>query len=40
MIIKNEWDLKPGDIFEARITAAADYDLYAEPADWDENDKD
>ena len=40
VIIKNEWDLKPGDIFEARITAAADYDLYAEPADWDENDKD
>lgn len=40
VIIKNEWDLKPGDIFEARITAADDYDLYAEPADWDENDKD
>jgi ribosomal protein S12 methylthiotransferase len=40
VIIKNEWDLKPGDIFEARITAADDYDLYAEPADWDEEDKD
>jgi ribosomal protein S12 methylthiotransferase len=39
VIIKNEWDLKPGDIFEARITAADDYDLYAEPADWDEEDK-
>jgi len=40
VIIKNEWDLKPGDIFEARITAADDYDLYAEPADWDEEHKD
>lgn len=40
VIIKNEWDLKPGDIFEARSTAADDYDLFAEPADWDEDDKD
>ena len=40
VIIKNEWDLKPGDVFEARITAADDYDLFAEPADWDEDDKD
>ena len=40
VIIKNEWDLKPGDIFEARITAADDYDLYAEPADRGEEHKD
>ena len=37
VIIKNEWDLSPGDIFEARITAADDYDLYAEPADSEED---
>ena len=37
VIIKNEWDLNPGDIFDARVTAADDYDLYAEPADCDDS---
>lgn len=31
VIIENEWDLNPGDVFEARVVAADDYDLYAEP---------
>lgn len=33
VIIENEWDLNPGDVFEARIIAADDYDLYAEPVE-------
>lgn len=31
VIIENEWDLNPGDVFEARVLDADDYDLYAEP---------
>jgi ribosomal protein S12 methylthiotransferase len=33
VIIENEWDLNPGDVFEAKIIAADDYDLYAEPVE-------
>ncbi|HEX4974568.1 MAG TPA: 30S ribosomal protein S12 methylthiotransferase RimO [Pseudomonadales bacterium] len=31
VIIENEWDLNPGDVFEAKVLDADDYDLYAEP---------
>lgn len=31
VIIENEWDINPGDVFEARVLDADDYDLYAEP---------
>lgn len=33
VIIENEWELVPGDIFVAKVIAADDYDLYAEPAE-------
>jgi ribosomal protein S12 methylthiotransferase len=31
VIMRNEWDLQPGDFTEVRITSADEHDLYAEP---------
>lgn len=31
VILRNDWDLQPGDFTEVRITSADEYDLYAEP---------
>jgi ribosomal protein S12 methylthiotransferase len=31
VILRNDWDLQPGDFTEVRITSADEHDLYAEP---------
>ena len=36
VIIEGAWDLMPGEIFEAKVTGSDNYDLYAEPADYED----
>lgn len=36
VIIEGAWDLMPGEVFEAKVIGSDNYDLYAEPADYED----